>query len=107
MKRLYPTRPRMLACVLGASALLAVPMRSRAQEVVQPAPLGGPSTHPFAQRSNGLFHGRREPIPRTYSYYYDTWFNQPRHFRVVGEDGKVRWRTTVRGLPRGTPWTGR
>jgi hypothetical protein len=49
-------------------------------------------------------HARQVPIPRTYSYYYATWFNQPRHFRVVGPHGKTYWRTTVRGLPLGTPW---
>jgi hypothetical protein len=43
-------------------------------------------------------------IPRTFSYYYSPWLNKPRHFPVVGPDGKTHWRSTVRGLPMGYQW---
>jgi hypothetical protein len=43
-------------------------------------------------------------IPRTYSYYYSPWLNQPRHFRVRRPDGTTYWTSTVRGLPIGYQW---
>jgi hypothetical protein len=101
--RFYPTRARAFAQALVLSALLAAPARVRADG-------DGGLAAPICQGHHHLFHvgccssGRGTAIPRTYSYYYDTWFNQPRHFRVVGLDGKTYWRTTVRGLPLGTPW---
>ena len=89
----------------GLSALMAWSSCAQAQDVLSP----GGSTD--AARHRGihhvllnLFHSRTPPIPRTYSYYYDTRFNQPRHSKVVAPDGTKRWRTTVRGLPPGTPW---
>jgi hypothetical protein len=99
--------PRVLALTwlsLGLSALMAWSTCAQAQDVLSP----GGSTDPV--RRSGIhhvlnfFHSRNPPIPRTYSYYYDTWFNQPRHSMVVAPDGTKRWRTTVRGLPPGTPW---
>lgn len=108
MTRLHTARHSGLAWLLGVSALLGTRTAAKAQEqeTVAPAvPSGYQQPHAF--HPGGFFHPRPDPVPRTYSYLYDTWFNQPRHFRVVGPDGKVRWRKTVRGLPMGTPWTPR
>jgi hypothetical protein len=94
-----------LSSVLGVAALLSMPARSPAQVAVTPAVPNGYVVP--AQPHGGWGLGpRRPPIPRTYSYYYNTRFNQPRRVRVVGPDGRTRWRTTVRGLPLGTPWPG-
>jgi hypothetical protein len=102
--RFESTRTKTFAWALGLSILHAAAGHSQAQAIVAPAPDGAPQHH--GHDHGWGFHWRRNPIPRTYSYYYDTWFNQPRHFRVVGPDGKTYWRTTVRGLPMGTPWLG-
>jgi hypothetical protein len=97
------TLARPLGWVLLLPAVLAAPAQLQAQIGDSPVvPIGKLQQHPF--RHGWDFHARNVPIPRTYSYYYATWFNQPRHFRVVGPDGKKCWRTTVRGLPLGTPW---
>ncbi len=103
--RFHTTRAGAFAWILGLSAVMGASNCSQAQEVI---PAEGPVVEQSQQ--HGLhrlwahFHSRTPPIPRTYSYYYQTWFNQPCHFRVVGPDGKTYWRTTVRGLPMGTPW---
>jgi hypothetical protein len=102
--RFHPIRTRVFAWVLGLSAVLAAPTRSRAQDYISPEDPTDQSQHHPLHHGWGFFHARRPAIPRTYSYYYDRWFNQPRHFRVVGPDGKTYWRTTVRDLPLGTPW---
>jgi hypothetical protein len=92
-----------LARALVLSALMVAPTRVQAQA-------DGPPAGPIGQGRHHLFHlgcclhSTGPAIPRTYSYYYNTWFNQPCHFRVVGPDGHTYWRTTVRGLPLGTPW---
>jgi hypothetical protein len=101
--RFYPTRARAFARALVLSALLVAPARVLAQADGSPAaPIGQGRHHLF--HLGCCSHARGPAIPRTYSYYYNTWFNQPCHFRVVGPDGKTYWRTTVRGLPLGTPW---
>jgi hypothetical protein len=98
------TRARVFTWVLGMSALVAGPASSRAHDLgfLYSGTDGAPKDRPHHGR--GLFHSRYPPIPRTYSYYYNTWFNQPCHSRVVGPDGRTWWRTTVRGLPLGAPW---
>jgi hypothetical protein len=104
MMRLPMTRARAMSWVLGLSTLVAASGRSQAQDVIAPgSPIEQSQDHGL-RHLFGHFQSRRPPIPRTYSYYYNTWFNQPCHFRVVGPDGKTSWRTTVRGLPMGTPW---
>jgi hypothetical protein len=89
---------------LGLSTLMACSTCAQAQDVLSP----GGATDPVRQHGIhhvlNFFHSRTPPIPRTYSYYYHTWFNQPCHSKVVAPDGTTRWRTTVRGLPLGTPW---
>ena len=108
MTRSCKSLPGTLAYILGLSALLAAPTRLRAQDVVvAPADAAVPPARAHNRHVHGLFRARPEPIPRTYSYLYDTWFNQPRHTRVVDQNGRIRWKTTVRGLPMGTPWTHR
>jgi hypothetical protein len=102
--RFHSTRARVYAWVLGLSALMAASTRSQAQDVVSPEVPTDQGRHHHLHHGWGFFHARPPAIPRTYSYYYDRWYNQPRHFRVVGPDGKIYWRTTVRGLPLGTPW---
>jgi hypothetical protein len=103
MKRFHPARTRAVARALALSVLLAAPTRVSAQTDDAPAGPHGWLRHHLSNPAWGL-HARKVPIPRTYSYYYAPWFNQPCHFRVVGPDGCTRWRTTVRGLPLGTPW---
>ncbi len=98
------TRARAFAWALGVSAVLIAPARSQAQDVVYSEAPADPSQHHPLHQGLGFFHSRPPAIPRTYSYYYDRWFNRPRHFQVVGPDGKTYWRKTVRGLPLGTPW---
>jgi hypothetical protein len=104
--RFHPARNLAFACVLGLASVLTAPARSRAQSGVCPDGPNGSLGHSRSHHG-WCFHGRHDGIPRTYSYYYDPWFNQPCHFRVVGPDGKTYWRSTVRGLPMGTPWIGR
>ena len=88
----------------GLFALMACSTSAQAQDVLPPGGSTDPARHHGIHHVLNFFHARTPPIPRTYSYYYDTWFNQPCHFKVVAPDGTTRWRTTVRGLPRGTPW---
>jgi hypothetical protein len=98
--RFHSTHSRVYVWILGLSALMAASTRSQAQDVVSAdVPIDQGRHHGW-----GFFHARPLAIPRTYSYYYNRWFNRPRHFRVVGPDGKIYWRTTVRDLPLGTPW---
>jgi hypothetical protein len=101
--RSHPTRARALAGALVVSALLGSPARSPAQTEAEPAGPLGRIRHHLAHVASE-FHAVKVPIPRTYSYYYATRFNQPCHYRVVGPDGHIYWRTAVRGLPLGTPW---
>jgi hypothetical protein len=102
--RLNSTRAQAFACGFVLFALVEAPSCLQAQTGGSPVlPVGEIEQHRFGHASG--FHAINVPIPRTYSYYYATWFNQPRHFRVVGPDGKAYWRRTVRGLPLGTPWS--
>ena len=89
-----------LIATVGLVLLSAVTTSSMAQEVVVPIAPDGHAGH----HHKWFSHSSRAVFPRTFSYQYDSWFNRPRHTRYVGPDGKVFWRTTVRGLPVGTPW---
>jgi hypothetical protein len=100
-----------VACALGLAAFFAAPGRALGQDgrcqgqegVVYPADaLAYQRTHRPHWWCNCLMPN--DGIPRTYSYYYSTWLNQPHHFRVVGPDGRAYWRTTVRGYPMGLQW---
>jgi len=91
--------------VLGLATLLGAPSRSRAQCEVSPVGARG-WRRPCPSERCGWFWTRRDDIPRTYSYQYDTWLNQPCKIKVVGPCGKTYWKTTVRGLDLGTPWPG-
>jgi hypothetical protein len=104
MMRISTPRARAFARIFGLSVVMGASTCSLAQEVVHGEGPVAPAGYDRPHHGWGLFHSRRPPIPRTYSYYYDRWFNQPCHYRVVGPDGKTYWRTTVRGLPLGTPW---
>ncbi len=92
------------ASVFGLALAVVWPTRSQAQDPVL-------SHEPIERSQHKRFHHwccfqpHREVFPRTYSYQYDIWFNRPHHFKVVGPDGKKYWRTTVRDLPMGTPWS--
>jgi hypothetical protein len=101
--RFHSKSARAFAWVFVLLALGAAPSRLQAQTDEYPVALAGQGRHHLSDILRD-FHARQAPIPRTYSYLYANWFNQPRHFRVVGPDGKTYWRTTVRGLPLGTPW---
>ncbi len=97
------TRARAIARALAPGAMLTAPTRSPAQTEVPPAGPIGRMRHHLSHWAEGL-HAEKVAIPRTYSYYYATWLNQPCHSKYVGPDGHTYWRTTVRGLPLGTPW---
>ena len=88
----------------GLSALMACSTCAQAQEILSSGGATDPVCHHGIHHVLNFCHSRNPPIPSTYSYYYHTWFNQPRHCKVVAPDGTTRWRTTVRGLPLGTPW---
>jgi hypothetical protein len=104
MMRSHAARGLALAGALGLSTLVFGSTRTHAQDIVAADGSTGPARHHGLHRLWDCLHHRNPPIPRTYSYYYQTWFNQPCHSKVVGPDGHVRWQTTVRGLPLGTPW---
>jgi len=103
--RSYLTCNIVLACALGLFSLLAAPARLQAQTYADPE--YSCSIMAPCEAENGCCHSQCGVFPRTYSYYYDRWFNQPCHTRVVGPDGCSYWTRTVRGLPFGTPWNGR
>jgi hypothetical protein len=103
--RFHPRCKPVWACVLGLATQLAAPGRAQAQEpMVTPATPNAYLMPP--NRPHHLWHflAPNDGIPRTYSYYYSPWLNQPNHFPVVGPDGKTYWRSTVRGLPMGMQW---
>jgi hypothetical protein len=101
--RLRPLIPLARGWVLCLAALPVVPTGSLAQAIVAPVgPIGDLTPHPFGHGWGFCSH---HPVfPRTYSYQYAPWFNQPRHTRIVAPDGRTYWRKTVRGLPMGAPW---
>jgi hypothetical protein len=92
------------AVVVGLAVAFAAPNFAQAQEPLVPPPV--PDSYvvqgPLYRLWNCLTPN--DGIPRTFSYYYTPWLNQPRHFHVVGPDGKKHWRSTVRGLPMGYQW---
>jgi len=98
MKR-CPIFPHASSWVLGLVLFAAAPTLSTAQDQLLVAPSGHAGQHHGCGS-----HSSQAVFPRTFSYQYDSWFNRPRHTRYVGPDGQVFWRTTVRGLPMGTPW---
>jgi hypothetical protein len=102
--RFRPWIPLACGWVVCLAALSVVPTGSFAQDIVAPVvPIGNPGPGPYPIGHGwGFWH--RPVFPRTYSYQYAPWFNQPRHTRFVAPDGRKYWRTTVRGLPMGTPW---
>jgi hypothetical protein len=102
--RFRPVRNALWGLVLGVAAPLAAPAHARAQEPV--APLPDPNVYAATVQPHHWwsFLCPNDGIPRTYSYYYTPWLNQPRHFPVVGPNGKTHWMVTVRGLPMGSQW---
>ncbi len=94
-----------LAFVVGLATSLAVPDQALAQDPTV-LPAATPNVYPISSRPHHWWSclTANDGIPRTYSYYYSFRVNQPRHFAVVGPDGKTYWRTTVRGLPMGSQW---
>ncbi len=102
--RLDRCRKLALICVLGLAALVAAECQAVAQHpMVSP---GAPIAYPIPFRPQHLWHFflPNDGIPRTYSYYYSPWLNQPHHFPVTGPDGRKYWRSTVRGVPMGQQW---
>jgi hypothetical protein len=102
--RFHPSNNTAWAFVVGLAAALAATDHALAQEPMVPPPV--PITYPVPSRPHHWcdFFLPNDGIPRTYSYYYSPWLNQPRHFRVVRPDGKTYWTSTVRGLPMGYQW---
>ena len=91
------------ALSLALTALLSAPTGVQAHDDGHHHSRFAPLRRYLSNPDWGL-HAIHTPIPRTYSYYYGTRFNQPCHTKVVGPDGRTHWITTVRGLPLGTPW---
>jgi len=102
--RFHPGCNPVWACVLGLAAQLAAPSRGQAQEPMIPPATTNAYLMPSRPHHWWNCFSPNDGIPRTYSYYYSPWLNQPRHFRVVGPDGKAYWTSTVRGLPMGYQW---
>jgi len=96
------------AWALGLAAFVSGAGKAKAQELVPypVAPIGYP--HPSRPTARPFhlcdFFLPEDGIPRTYSYYYTPWMNQPRHFPFVGPDGRKYWQSTVRGMPMGMQW---
>jgi hypothetical protein len=90
--------------VVALAATLGVTDHALAQEPIGLPPV--PIAYPVASRPHRWcdFFLPNDGIPRTYSYYYSPWLNQPRHFRVRRPDGTTYWTSTVRGLPIGYQW---
>ncbi len=93
--------------IVSLATLSAAPPLSQAQEpTIPPVPTVDPNVFASYQPPHHWFGwaSSYDGIPRTFSYQYSTRLNQPRKFRVIGQDGKTYWVTTVRGLPRGMQW---
>jgi len=90
--------------VLGLAAVMVGEGDAVAQHPTVPP--GAPIAYPIPFRPQHLwdFFLPNDGIPRTYSYYYSPWLNQPRHFPVTGPDGRKYWQSTVRGVPMGLQW---
>jgi hypothetical protein len=102
--RLYPKRNLLWTIVAGLAAALAATDHALAQEPMLPPAI--PDEYVAPSPTHHWFHflSSYDGIPRTYSYIYSRPLNRPRHFRVVGPDGKWYWTSTVRGLPMGYQW---
>ena len=96
-----PSRNAVWGVVVALVATLGVTDHALAQEPIGLRPV--PIAYPVASRPHRWcdFFLPNDGIPRTYSYYYSPWLNQPRHFRVRRPDGTTYWTSTVRGLPIG------
>ncbi len=103
-KRIHLRCNLVWSVVVGLAAPLAAADHAQAQEPMVPAV--NPNAYLTPSRPHHWWNclSANDGIPRTYSYYYSRRLNQPRHFRVVGPDGKTYWRSTVRGLPMGSQW---
>jgi hypothetical protein len=95
-----------LVFVVGVVALAAAPCNAVAQEpTIPPLPANpGPYLVPPHRHHWWSCLTANDGIPRTYSYYYSPYLNQPSHLPVAGPDGKRYWITRVRGLPMGSQW---
>jgi len=102
--RCFVLRQLAWACVLGFAALIEVEGQAMAQQPMVPP--GAPIAYPIPFRPRHLWDCflPNDGIPRTYSYYYSPWLNQPHHFPFTGPDGRTYWRSTVRGVPMGLQW---
>ena len=99
--RFYPKRNLVWTIVAGLAAVLAATGHALAQEPTFPPAIPNAYVAPGPPRHWYRFFSSDDGIPRTYSYIYSRRLNQPRHFRVVGPDGKRYWTSTVRDLPMG------
>jgi hypothetical protein len=102
--RSHPSRNAVWGVVFAVAAAFGVTDHALAQEPIDLPPV--PTAYPVASRPHRWcdFFLPNDGIPRTYSYYYSPWLNQPRHFRVQRPDGTRYWTSTVRGLPIGYQW---
>jgi hypothetical protein len=96
--RSHSSRTLLFACVLGLAALFVAPNPSKAQGVISPdGPNGFLRAYPIYPEWGCWLNC--VIIPRTYSYQYQPWYNRPRHYRVVGPDGRKYWRSSVLDRP--------
>ncbi len=102
--RSHSSRNVVWGFVFALAATLWVTDHALAQEPIGLPPV--PIAYPVASGPHRWcdFFLRNDGIPRTYSYYYSPWLNQPRHFRIHRPDGTTYWTSTVRGLPIGYQW---
>jgi hypothetical protein len=102
--RFRPSYNQLWALVVSLAGSLAPLHHAQAQEPTVPPPVANAYLMPSRPHHWWNCLSANDGIPRTFSYYYTPWLNQPIHFRVVGPDGKTYWRSTVRGLPMGSQW---
>ena len=85
--RFHPRCNLAWAFVVGLAAALTATDHAVAQEPMVHPPI--PNAYPAPGLLHRLCHclSPNDGIPRTFSYYYTPWLNQPCHFRVVRPDG--------------------
>jgi hypothetical protein len=100
----HASRNAVWCVVFALAATLGMTDNAIAQEPVGLRPVPIDCTVPGRPHHWCDFFSPNAGIPRTYSYDYSPWLNQPRHFRVHRPDGTTYWTSTVRGLPIGYQW---
>ena len=90
----HPSRNAVWGVIFAVAATLGATDHSLAQEPIAPPPVS--IAYPVASPPHRWcdFLLPNDGIPRTYSYYYSPWLNQPRLFRVRRPNGSTYWTST-------------